>query len=202
MVRHAVQSLIDGGVTSAVVMVAPGLEDQFREALDGLAVNWTLSHGGRTRQDSVRNGLSALRGQGFDESTIVLVHDAARPFMPGSVVTAVVEEINSGANCVIPVVPIADTIRQVVDDGSYVVDRDTLRGVQTPQGFRLGILGRAHDAAVARGLAATDDARVLEEAGHRVTFVPGSLMGRKITDQVDYVIAEALYSASAEHRLH
>lgn len=201
MVRHAVKSLIEGGVSYIVVMVAKGLEAAFTDALDGLPVAWRLAYGGKERQDSVRNGLSVLRSAGYGEDTVVLVHDAARPFVPGSVVATVAQAVHEGASCVIPVVPIADTIRQIGGDGSYVVDRAQLRGVQTPQGSRLGLLGRAHDDAVAANLSATDDARVCEQAGHRVSFVPGSLMGRKITDQVDYIIAEALYAARADHPL-
>lgn len=135
------------------------------------------------------------------EPHLVLVHDAARPFTPPSVFTAVVEALAS-ADAVIPAVPVTDTVKQVrVDaDGAETVvgtpSRATLRAVQTPQGFDLDALLAAHEQ-VRRdpeldAAALTDDAMVMEAAGHAVRVVPGHADAFKITTPAHLEQAAAL----------
>lgn len=88
--------------------------------------------GGAERQDSVRAALDCLRG----ENGIVLVHDAARPFVSEAVINAVIEG-TADFGAAIPTVPAKDTIRQVDGTGSRTLQRETLACVQTPQGFRI-----------------------------------------------------------------
>ena len=119
------------------------------------------------------------------DAQIVLVHDAARPLATKALFARVIEAVTHGAEAVVPVVELADTIRSV--DGG-VVDRSTLRAVQTPQGFRYDTLVDAH----ASGAEATDDASLAEAAGYTVTTVSGDPTNRKITDRADQCTAEAL----------
>jgi 2-C-methyl-D-erythritol 4-phosphate cytidylyltransferase len=145
--------------------------------------------GGAERSDSVRLALTyALRE--IPDTSIVLVHDAARAFTPPAVVRAVVEAVAAGHPAVIPVLPVVDTVKQVDEDGVVVAtpDRSSLRVVQTPQGFDAAVLLRAHEA----GLGATDDAGLVERLGVPVVTVPGHPDAMKITTRFDLAVAEAL----------
>lgn len=150
--------------------------------------------GGATRQESVANALAVLP----DDTTHVLVHDAARALMPVPVFDAVLTALHDGASAVIPVLPVADTVK-VVEDGAVMrtVDRATLRIVQTPQGFSRAALERAHQAAQEQGVDdVTDDAGLCERAGIPVRVVDGDPLGFKITRPLDLVLAEALLEGS------
>lgn len=137
--------------------------------------------GGASRSDSVRAGLAAVP----DRAAVVLVHDAARPLATGDLFARVIEAVRAGADAVVPVVPVVDTIRSV--DGG-VVDRERLRAVQTPQGFTASVLRRIH----AEDGDATDDAGLAEAAGHTVVQVEGDRGNLKLTEPADMVVAEAL----------
>jgi 2-C-methyl-D-erythritol 4-phosphate cytidylyltransferase len=117
----------------------------------------------------------------------VLVHDSARPLATAELYGRVVEALNAGAAAVVPVVPVADTIRRVAGG---VVDRADLRAVQTPQGFRADVLRAAH----AAGGDATDDAGLVEALGHPIVMVEGDPVNRKITTADDLVVARALHA--------
>lgn len=141
--------------------------------------------GGETRQASVYNLVQAT------EADIVLIHDAARPFLSPSVIRAVVEAVReSGAASV--VTHVADTL--IETEGGRVVDRQRLRAVQTPQGFRRELILAAHERALAGNYEATDDAGLARLAGHSVTLVEGSSWLMKVTSPADLELAEALSS--------
>ena len=137
--------------------------------------------GGETRSESVRSGLDAVKAQ----ASVVLVHDAARPLATPALFDRVIDAVARGAKAVVPVVPVADTIRSV--DGG-VVDRDQLLAVQTPQGFDASILREAH----ATAGKATDDATLVEALGHSIETVVGDAANRKLTEPTDLVSAAAL----------
>jgi 2-C-methyl-D-erythritol 4-phosphate cytidylyltransferase len=185
LVSWSVEALAAGGVTEVVVVVGDGLEDVFASALVDAPIPFRLVVGGVTRQESVARGIAALPA-----GDIVLVHDAARPLVPAEVVRGVVEAVRSGASAVIPVIPVSDSIRQVAEAGSVVVDRSGLRAVQTPQGFSREALVRSHG--VAGGSDFTDDAAVCEACGYEVVLVPGSRESLKITEPYDLYLAEAI----------
>jgi 2-C-methyl-D-erythritol 4-phosphate cytidylyltransferase len=143
--------------------------------------------GGAQRQESVARALAALPS----EVGLVLVHDAARCLVPASVVEAVVAALRAGAAAVVPVLPVADTVKQVDAAGAVVrtVPRADLRAVQTPQGFARHVLERAHGAGVQ---GATDDASLVEALGLPVTTVAGSEEAFKVTRPLDLLLAEAV----------
>ena len=187
LVRRAVDALLAGGVVEVVVTIPEAYRVRFEEALTG--TNATLVAGGATRQDSVRLGLAALSAP---DEAIVLVHDAARALVPVDVVASVARVLQGGADAVVPVVPVVDSIRRIDGDDSAIVDRAHLRAVQTPQGARLGALRSAHDLVARDGVEVTDDAAVCEHAGLHVTLVPGHRDAFKITEPVDLILASAL----------
>jgi 2-C-methyl-D-erythritol 4-phosphate cytidylyltransferase len=149
-----------------------------------------VSVGGRTRTESVANGLDDL----VDEARIVLVHDAARPFVDDATIDRVITQAEQGT-AAIAALPVVDTLKQV-DEGGHVAgtaDRDHLWRAQTPQGFPREMIVHAHREAKARRLTATDDAALCEALGYPVVVVPGSERAMKITTEADFQRAEALF---------
>lgn len=189
LVEHAVSALRAGGADLVVVAAPPELVARMAALLPDCVV----VPGGAERQDSVRLALTALP----DDVDVVLVHDAARAFVPPGVVTRVVDAVRGGADAVVPVVPLADTVKQVDAEGVVVrtVDRVSLRAAQTPQGFGRDVLLRAHAGGVT---GATDDVALVEAQGLTVLTVPGSPEAFKVTTVHDLEVAEALVARRGE----
>jgi 2-C-methyl-D-erythritol 4-phosphate cytidylyltransferase len=181
---HAVRRLRECPSVGPVVVAAPAAEVDDVAALVPDAV---VVAGGAERQDSVSAALIALP----EEVDLVLVHDAARALVPVEVVEGVVAALRSGAQAVVPVVPVSDTVKQVDAAGTVVrtLRREDLRAVQTPQGFQRSVLEAAHRAA---GASLTDDAGLVEALGVPVSTVPGSPYAFKVTTPFDLVLAEAV----------
>ena len=119
----------------------------------------------------------------------MLVHDAARSFVPVAVIERVVAAVRAGAPAVVPVIPVTDTIKRVGPEGEVLEtpDRSALVAVQTPQGFEPELLRRAHAGDVA---GATDDAMLCERLGVTVRTVEGSEDAFKVTRPRDLLLAE------------
>ena len=166
--------------------IAP-LPTGLRERLEPPAI------GGATRQESVCNGLEALALAGASPDAPVLIHDAARPFVGPELIRRALEVAREhGAG--VPGVPVTDTIKQVAEDARIVAtpERASLRAVQTPQAFRLGLILDAHRAVRDDGCRElTDDAAVAEWAGHCVFVFPGENGNIKLTTQEDFARMEA-----------
>jgi 2-C-methyl-D-erythritol 4-phosphate cytidylyltransferase len=149
-----------------------------------------ISTGGRTRTESVRNGLEDLP----DEAEIVLIHDAARPFVTDATIDRVVASVREGKSA-IAALPLVDTLKAVGggSDIERTVPRDGLWRAQTPQGFPREIIVRAHRDAKANNIDATDDAGLCERLGIPVAVVKGSERAMTITEEADFARAEALF---------
>lgn len=189
---HAVGSLVSSGRIDLVVVAAPpGAVDGMRELLRAFDSVVRVVPGGGTRQQSVSLALDAIG----EEHEIVLVHDAARALTPPALVGAIVDAVARGHDAVVPVLPVADTIKAVDPAGANVtgtVDRSTLRAVQTPQGFRRSLLVKAHAAAASTDT--TDDAGLVERLGMPVSVVPGHAEAFKVTTPFDLLLAEAVWA--------
>ncbi len=145
--------------------------------------------GGNSRQASVLNGLQALV---HSSPRFVLIHDGARALTPSDLVQRVTEALQTN-DSVVPALLISDTVKEVSPSGmiSATLNRNKLRTVQTPQGFRFQAILDAHQAAVARKVdGLMDDASVMEWAGLPVRIVPGAAGNLKITTVDDFEIAE------------
>ncbi len=176
-------------------VIHPDDEHLFRAATAGLRELLPPVWGGATRQASVRAGLEALRAAAPD---IVLIHDAARPFLTGALISrAIVAANEHGAT--VPAIAIADTVKKV-DEHEVVtetLDRSRLRIVQTPQAFAFGLIIDSHRRAAAAGREDfPDDAALAEWAGHRVTVFAGESTNVKLTTNDDIARAEALQMAA------
>ncbi|HKB08565.1 MAG TPA: 2-C-methyl-D-erythritol 4-phosphate cytidylyltransferase [Candidatus Polarisedimenticolia bacterium] len=178
-----------------IVAAVPDPEAAAR-LLGPLAGRVALVPGGATRQDSV---LAALRSLTPAPDEIILVHDAARPLVTPEIIDAVIAAAaDSGA--AVPAIATTDTVRQVAADGvvEATLPRERLRLAQTPQGFRGGLLREAYDRAERDGFTGTDDAALVERAGHRIRLVDGSANNFKITTPIDLALAEAILAREAE----
>ena len=171
-------------VVDEIVITAPaGYEDQFRAIVGDSA---TVITGGVLRSDSVNLALKSLS----PSTKYVLVHDAARALATSDLAQRVLNGLISGESAVIPALSVVDTIKEVDRDG-YVrstPDRSILRAVQTPQGFSVDVLKRAHEASED----ATDDAALVEALGVKVKTIPGEARAMKITNPEDVAMAVTL----------
>jgi len=195
MLRRALSMFVEHG---NVGFVQPVIRREdlalYRRAATGFDV-LPPAFGGATRQASVRAGLEALQPTQPD---IVLIHDAARPFASAELVSrAIAAAERSGA--AIPALPVTDTVK-TVDAAGWVdktLDRNTLRLVQTPQGFAYPPLLAAHRRAHAEALEDfTDDAALAEWAGLKVSVFAGEPGNIKITDEGDFARAEIMQFAA------
>ena len=209
LVVHAARNLLaaraagDQHVRTLVVTAPAEHVQAVSAALVGLDV--LVVPGGATRQASVAAGLSALSSlPGSDDISVVLVHDAARPLAPPSLIARVVDAVLSGHPAVVPGLPVTDTVKQVQVGGPVepvlaTVPRADLRAVQTPQGFAWELLRRAHVAFAAdaadESTAASDDAGLVERLGERVWVVAGDERAAKITTPRDLAVATLLLEA-------
>jgi 2-C-methyl-D-erythritol 4-phosphate cytidylyltransferase len=174
------------GIAGIVCVVPAGYEDRASLVVDDLLADKVSAAvaGGASRAASVAAGLAALP----ESAAYVLVHDAARPLVVSDVIDRVLAALATGAEAVIPGVPVVDTIKRVAD-GAVVetLRRDDLVAVQTPQGFRRDVLA---EALASDHADATDCASLAERAGRRVTVVDGDPGNYKITTPADLARAE------------
>jgi 2-C-methyl-D-erythritol 4-phosphate cytidylyltransferase/2-C-methyl-D-erythritol 2,4-cyclodiphosphate synthase len=176
-------------------------EGMFRAATAGLHKLLPPVWGGATRQTSVRAGLEGLSGSA---PGIVLIHDAARPFVSGALIERAIAAAGQNGAAV-PAVAIADTVKKI-DQSSIVIetlDRNQLRTVQTPQAFTFDLIMAAHRRAAAAGREDfTDDAALAEWAGHPVSVFEGDAGNVKLTTSDDFTRAEiARHAALGDVRI-
>ena len=190
MLVHTLLRFSGLGLASPVLVAAPpGSEDEFRSALaaHGLAEMAHVIAGGAERQDSVRIALEALS----PETELVLIHDAARPFVPGEAIRASIRAAKTHGAATVAIRAV-DTILEA-EDGDFLrstPDRAHLWACQTPQTFRVEVIRDAHRRAIERGLSATDDATLVRVCGGRVKLIEGSPENFKVTTPYDLRLAE------------
>ena len=187
VIRYAVRAFCEADEIDGVVVVASADEtEQMRAALCGLEKVCAIVPGGLTRQESVKNGLDALP----KEARIALVHDGARPLISRELIARCIRQTEDCGSAVV-CTPVTDTVK-VEKDGCVVrtLDRSQLRAVQTPQCFFAGELKAAYEAAARDGVSVTDDASVMEHAGHSVHLLESSEVNFKLTTPEDLRRAE------------
>jgi 2-C-methyl-D-erythritol 4-phosphate cytidylyltransferase len=143
--------------------------------------------GGSSRSESVRNALALA-----PDADIVVIQDAARPFVSDELVQACIAAVEAGADGAIAAAPVTDTVKEADADGrvTQTLDRSVLWSVQTPQAFRAEILGRALDSE--RIEDATDDATLVEALGGEVRVVEAPARNFKVTSAEDLARADSL----------
>ncbi len=191
VVLWSVEALRAAGAEQVIVVVSA--EDrEHAAALFGHLPRVEVALGGMERIDSVRAGLAAVS----TEAEAVLIHDAARPFLTGDHVRALLAALET-AEGALPALAVSDTLKRAGEDGvvSATAERTGLWRAQTPQAFRRGVLEEAY-AAWPPGEVPTDDAAVVERAGGRVRLTPGDPLLMKLTYPEDFPMAEALAGAA------
>lgn len=186
-VVHTLLAFERSKIISDIILVT---REEFIADMSELAIKYGISKltdivkGGQTRQESVANGLGALKNQKY-----ALIHDGARPFVSEEVIGRVVNELPH-YDCVICAVPVKDTVKKVNPDNEVVstVDRSNLVLVQTPQG--VNVVKYTEILKNADVKAFTDDASVFENAGLTVKVVEGDPKNFKITTREDLLLAQ------------
>lgn len=157
----------------------------------GFAGRTRVVEGGDTRQESVAHALASLAAEPDD---LVLVHDAVRPLIDAATIERTIDAVLAHGAAIVGM-PAVDTIKQVerTAHGALVVStipREVVVLAQTPQGFRYGLLKSAFAEAANDGFSGTDEASIVERAGHPVAVVHGSPVNLKITQPGDLELAE------------
>jgi 2-C-methyl-D-erythritol 4-phosphate cytidylyltransferase len=157
----------------------------------GFAHRVQVVEGGDHRQESVAHALAAIHA---DPDDVVLVHDAVRPLIDAATIDRTIDAVVQHGAAIVGM-PAVDTIKQVerTAHGALItstIPRESIVLAQTPQGFRFGLLQSAFAEATADGFVGTDEASVVERAGHEVAVVPGSALNLKITQPGDLELAE------------
>ncbi|KPF77097.1 2-C-methyl-D-erythritol 4-phosphate cytidylyltransferase [alpha proteobacterium AAP81b] len=192
LLRHAVAHLrAYSGIGAVSVVIDPACRDLYDAAVGDLGLPAPIA-GGATRQESVRLGLEALAG---DAPSLVMIHDAARAFVPVSLLAALLAAFDDADNdgaC--PALPVIDSLRRGSGHYAASVDRADLWRVQTPQAFRYPAILAAHRSAEP---GATDDVAIALAAGLRVAITPGDERAFKVTEPRDFAKAAAMTSYSS-----
>ena len=182
VLRYSVEALLASGADPLIVAIPENGEAAARQALEGLT-GYELVTGGATRQQSVARALSAI-----GSADRVLIHDAARPDLPETVIARLLDALDNAPGA-IPVLPVVDSLSR--DENGLMVGtarREELRRVQTPQAFRFADIRGAHAAWVGDAVAG-DDAQVLSAAGGAVAHVAGDERLAKLTFAEDFMTA-------------
>ncbi len=196
LVVHSLRVLQAAPSIDAIVLAVPQADIAYCRSdivkAHGFSKVTKVVAGGAERQDSVRLALAAVGS----EAEIVLVHDAVRPFLTVQMVEHVVKAARATGAAIIAL-PMRDTVKHVGADHAIerTVDRTPLWLAQTPQAFKREWLQEAHQKAQTEGIAATDDAYLLEWMGRPVTVVEGSGENIKVTRPEDLVIGEAILAS-------
>lgn len=194
LIASSVAALDDHPAIDGIVLVVPaGWEERATFMADDIGAGKAAIAvpGGATRSDSVAAGVAEVPA----DTAIILVHDAARPLVPADLIDRVLGGFADGADGVIPVLPIDDTVKRVDAAGRVVetLDRSELRAVQTPQAFLADVFRRA--VAAEDRASGTDCASLVERAGGTIATVAGDPRTLKITTRADLERAEELRRA-------
>jgi len=194
LVIHSLLAFSASDAIDEIVVVGAGSYlDEIESMVRGYRIEKVTAvvEGGERRQQSSKIGVDAAS----KDTEIVLIHDAARPFVSDTLIARTLEAaIEHGA--VNPVTSTTNTIVEIDDEGfiTETPDRGGLRGCQTPQGFRYALIKEAHEYAASRGrFDFTDDSSLILFMGKPVYTIPSDPYNMKITHKLDFDIAEALY---------
>ncbi len=187
IIFRTIEKFIEFDDEMEIILVLP--EDQIDYYTD-LCFRYAFQHylsiavGGSERFYSVKNGLKMV-----DKGSLIAIHDGVRPFVTKETINKCflsAAEHGSG----VPVISPHESVRQINNDGNTILDRNTIRLIQTPQVFRSEIIMKAYDQDFSPTF--TDDASVVEKAGHKIHLVEGNIENIKITRPFDLTIARAI----------
>ncbi len=188
ILMHSIERFHQANIFDSIHLVLPQSELTYWEKLK-LEHSFVIPHkvvaGGSCRFESVKNGLNEIQ----EEDGFIAIHDGVRPMVSIDLIKRCIDELATYTNA-IPAIVIVDSIRKIENESNEIIDRNSLRAVQTPQCFHLGLLKKAYY--MSNDNSNTDDACVFENAGHKIHLIEGEKSNLKITVLSDLMIAEAL----------
>lgn len=183
ILMHTIEAFRKGLNGIEIILVLPADQHEYWQKLCqdyNFCSPELIAKGGETRFHSVKNGLALLPD---DEDAVVGIHDGVRPFVSKEAIQRCYAAA-AGGRAVVPVVPVVETIRQILPDGKSITrPRDEYRLVQTPQTFPLVMLKKAYEQPYSETF--TDDASVVEAMGEEILMVEGNRENIKITTPSD-----------------
>jgi 2-C-methyl-D-erythritol 4-phosphate cytidylyltransferase len=185
LLLHTLQKFIDYDKHIELILVlSTDLKEQWKHLCNTFKFTfpYKLVSGGKTRFHSVKNGLEYI-----SEGRLVGIHDAARPFVSTEVIARTFSKAQEVGNAV-PSIAVGDSVRIIQDSSNRPIDRNKLQIIQTPQVFRSELIKEAYENANSTDF--TDDAGVLENAGHAIHLVQGTAENFKITTPFDLEMAQ------------
>lgn len=172
-----------------IILVLPKEQQEYWKNLCKeykFAIEHTIADGGETRFHSVKNGLNKVDAS---SKSLIAVHDGVRPFVSAETIKATYDTAEQKGTAV-PVVPSVDSVRQTNGDENFALDRSSIQLVQTPQTFCSAILFEAYQQDFTKLF--TDDASVVEKAGHKIILCEGNRENIKITTPFDMAVGNAI----------
>ena len=196
ILMHTIEAFGENGDGSfdVIVTLPSGQMDMWRELCErhAFAVNHQVVAGGQTRWHSVKNALDSIDDPHAVD--VIAVHDGVRPLASTGLISRVVDAARRDG-AAIPVVPLIDSVRQLVGGISHALERSSLRAVQTPQAFEARLLIDAYSLPYRQEF--TDDASVVEQLDRPITLVEGDPINLKITRPMDLALAQYLLNRDA-----
>ena len=201
----SMKSFRDEDASTGIIIVLPKdyrelWDEYYRTLPEGDRIPHITVTGGTTRSESVKNGLKAVSDAVGKEpgqtDCLVSIHDAARPLVTKEMISRGWKTA-AKKGAAIPVIPVSDSLRIADGEGSKAVDRSKYMAVQTPQVFDLKMLEEAYHRSEGKNF--TDDAAVMEHAGHKIELFEGSPENFKITNPKDLAIAEVLMTKECQN---
>lgn len=189
---HTIQPFIKSELISEILVVVPKddviqVEREFKSTLTSKKIE--VISGGKTRQESVNNGLKISD----KESELICVHDGVRPFVTLSLIEKVIKASMEHDGAILAA-PSSDTIKKIMGDQILeTLPRETIWRAQTPQVFSKAALEEAIQIAIDENLEGTDESSILEKIGYQIGFIEGSPLNIKITTKEDWIFAKAIY---------
>ena len=193
LIFHTIQPFINSELINEIIVVVPKenvnqVGREFKSTLTSKKIE--VISGGKTRQQSVNNGLK----MSDKESELICVHDGVRPFLTVTLIEKVIKAA-IGHDGAILATPSSDTIKRVL--GNQILEtlpREEIWRAQTPQVFLKSALEEAIEIAIDENLEGTDEASILEKIGYQIGFIEGSSLNIKITTKEDWIFAKAIYN--------
>ena len=193
LIFHTIQPFINSELINEIIVVVPKenvnqVGREFKSTLTSKKIE--VISGGKTRQQSVNNGLKMSN----KESELICIHDGVRPFLTVTLIEKVIKAA-IGHDGAILATPSSDTIKRVL--GNQILEtlpREEIWRAQTPQVFFKSALEEAIEIAIDENLEGTDEASILEKIGYQIGFIEGSSLNIKITTKEDWIFAKAIYN--------
>lgn len=187
ILMHTIEAYLSAFTSLKLILVLPEIQVPFWRGLCEIhkfSVQHKIVNGGKSRFQSVKNGLNAISGSG-----LVAIHDGVRPFISTEIIKESFKVAAEKGNAVTSI-PLKDSIRFVDGENNKVVERSNYQLIQTPQTFKIELIKKAFK--TKEEAAFTDDASVLERLGEKINLIAGDYKNIKITTSEDLIMANAI----------